>query len=476
MGNHPTHDLADAAGPDQNPAEATGSDGGGRVDNLTGRLPDAREIVRVLTSGDVLATDFADTCLAAIEAREPVVGAWQHLDPARLREQAAARDTSRRAGEGLGLLHGVPVGIKDNIDTADMPTEDGTPLHVGRHPREDAFLVGRLRDAGALIAGKTVTTEFAYFSPGRTRNPHDPRRTPGGSSSGSAAAVAAGMVPLAVGTQTNGSVIRPAAFCGIIGFKPSRGLISRQGVLQTSPRLDQVGVFARSVGDAALLAQALIGHDRADPLSVRWSTLGLVERALAEPPLPPYFGLLRSPLWDQVSQGTQSGFGELAEALGERCVTFDIGGTALEINGHHATVMQAEMAWSLSAEYQRGKDRMSERLKLLIETGQKVSAVDYQRSLFEAERLGAAIDALFEDCDVLMLPSALGSAPLGLESTGDPLFCSMASLLGLPAITLPLLVDDDGMPLGVQLVGRFREDARLLRAAQALVQSLANES
>ncbi len=461
--------------PSQEPATAPGSDSGARADNLTGRLPDAREIARALASGDVLATDFADTCLAAIEAREPTIGAWQHLEPARWREQAAACDLSRRSGEGLGLLHGVPVGVKDNIDTGDMPTEDGTPLHVGRHPREDAFLVRRLRDAGAVIAGKTVTTEFAYFSPGRTRNPHDPRRTPGGSSSGSAAAVAAGMVPLAIGTQTNGSVIRPAAFCGIIGFKPSRGLISRQGVLQTSPRLDQIGVFARSVGDIALLTQALIGHDRADPLSVRWSAQGLVERALAEPPLPPYYGLLRSPLWEQASAGTQSGFGELADVLGKRCVTFDIGETALEINRHQATVMQAEMAWSLSAEYQRGQERMSDKLRQLIEAGLRISAVDYQRALFESARVGSAIDALFEDCDVLMLPAAIGSAPLGLESTGDPLFCSMASLLGLPAITLPLLVDDDGMPLGVQLGGRFRDDARRLRAAQALVQSLANE-
>jgi Asp-tRNA(Asn)/Glu-tRNA(Gln) amidotransferase A subunit family amidase len=442
-------------------------------ESWTGQLPAARDSAEAIARGDALSAELVAACLNAIDQRESTIGAWQFLDADRARNLARELDDLRRSGAPMGPLAGVPVGVKDNIDTADMPTEDGTPLHAGRVPADDAFLVTRLREAGALPIGKTVTTEFAYFSPGRTGNPHNPAHTPGGSSSGSAAAVAAGMVPLAIGTQTNGSVIRPAAFCGVVGFKPSRGLISRRGVLQTSPTLDQVGVFARSVGDAALLAQALIAHDPADSASRPWAAGSLVDLATAEPPLPPAFGWLHSPLWEQASADTRAGFEELAEVLGDRCERFELGEAALAINRAHATVMQAEMAWSLQAEYQRGRARMSDRLIALIETGMAVSALDYQRACHEAEGHARDIDDLFSSCDVLMLPAAPGSAPAGLSSTGDPVFCSLGSLLGLPAISLPLLVDDAGMPMGVQLLGRHRQDARLLRAANWLVSTLA---
>ena len=435
----------------------------------------AAEAARAIAAGELLAEELVDACLKVVEFREPDVQAWQTLDVAHVREQAKAADETRRAGALVGPLHGVPVALKDNIDTADLPTEDGTVLHAGRRPVDDATLVSKLRGAGALVLGKTVTTEFAYFTPGKTRNPHAPAHTPGGSSSGSAAAVAAGMAPLAVGTQTNGSVIRPASFCGVVGYKPSFGAISRHGVLRTSRRLDQVGVFARSVRDAALLAQCLAGHDPEDPDTVNRSWQELATVAVSSPPLDPVFGLLRSALWQEAAADTLAGFEELAEELGSGLQRFDLGEVGPEINRTHQTVMRAEMAYSLGGEYRRGKDRMSARLVELIEAGNQVNAVDYLQARELARRLHQEVGSLFDSCDVLMLPSAIGTAPQGLGSTGDPLFCSMASLFGMPAISLPLLVGENGLPIGVQLVGRRFDDGRLLRAANWLVTRLAAE-
>jgi Asp-tRNA(Asn)/Glu-tRNA(Gln) amidotransferase A subunit family amidase len=434
----------------------------------------AAEAARAIAAGELLSEEMVEACLQVIDARDGDVQAWQTLDRNHALEQARARDDLRRSGRLSGPLQGVPVAIKDNVDTEDLPTEDGTVLHAGRRPLKDATLVSRLRSAGAVILGKTVTTEFAYFTPGKTRNPHAAAHTPGGSSSGSAAAVAAGMVPLAVGTQTNGSVIRPASFCGVVGYKPSFGVISRNGVLRTSRSLDQVGVFARSVRDAALIAQCLAGYDPEDEDTVHASWQQLAAMAVSEPPLDPAFGLLRSKLWDQAAADTLAGFDELSEELGSGIQRFDLGEVAVDINGAHQTIMRAEMAFSLGGEYRRGKERMSPRLVELIESGMEVGAVQYQQARQVAQRLHEEVEALFDSCDVMMLPAAIGTAPAGLESTGDPLFCSMASLFGMPAISLPLLVGENGLPIGVQLVGRRFDDARLLRAANWLVTRLAS--
>ena len=432
----------------------------------------AADAARAIATGELLSTELVAACLEAVDAREPDVMAWQALDREHAMAQARQCDELRQSGRMIGPLHGVPVALKDNVDTADLPTENGTVLHAGRRPTEDATLVARLRSAGAVILGKTVTTEFAYFTPGKTRNPHNAAHTPGGSSSGSAAAVAARMAPLAVGTQTNGSVIRPASFCGVVGFKPSYGLISRKGVLRTSRSLDQVGVFARSVRDAALIARCLCGHDPSDPDSLAISVEQLADVAASEPPLPPVLGLLRSPLWEQASAETLGGFDELTELLGERCLPFDLGASAQEVIRVQQTIMRAEMAFCLGGDYASGKDRMSPRLLELIEGGRQIGVVDYQRAFVEADRLHAGVDALFDSCDALMLPSAPGVAPAGLESTGDPVFCSMATLFGMPAVSLPLMAGESGLPIGVQLVGRRGDDGRLLRTANWLVARL----
>ena len=248
-----------------------------------------------LASGAVRAVEYVDACLALIAEREPVVRAWAWLDADFARAQARALDARRQSGAAIGPLHGVPVALKDIIDTKGIPTENGTPVDAGRVPGADAALVARLRAAGAIILGKTVTTEAAFMHPGATTNPHNPGHSPGGSSQGSAAAVAAGMVPLAVGTQTGGSVIRPASFCGVVGFKPSFGMIGRTGILPQSPFLDTVGVFARSVPDAALLAEVLSGHDVGDPATDPAPTPRLLATAQAKVPVTPMFAFVRLP-------------------------------------------------------------------------------------------------------------------------------------------------------------------------------------
>ena len=265
-----------------------------------------------------------EACLARIDEVDGKIEAWAFLDREHALRQAKAADDRRKRGDPIGPLHGVPLGIKDIFDTSDYPTEFGSPLWAGRTPRRDAAAVASLRAAGAVIMGKTVTTEYAYFNPGKTRNPHDPERTPGGSSSGSAAAVAAGMVPGAIGSQTNGSVIRPAAFCGVVGFKPSHGLIPRTGALLLSRALDHVGVFARSVEDAALLAETLAGFDEEDPDTRALARPHFVSVAGSEPPLPPRFAFARTPAWRHIEGVTELAFAELVEALGENANEIDL--------------------------------------------------------------------------------------------------------------------------------------------------------
>jgi Asp-tRNA(Asn)/Glu-tRNA(Gln) amidotransferase A subunit family amidase len=422
-----------------------------------------------IRDGYFTSEDLVRACLLTIDQREPKVQAWTYLDPEHALNQARRADEARAAGAATGPLHGVPVGIKDIIDTRDMPTEDGTVLHSGRRPLDDAAVVSRLRAAGAVIMGKTVTTEFATYAPGKTRNPQDPTRSPGGSSSGSAAAVAAGMVPLAIGTQTNGSIIRPASFCGVVGFKPSFGSISRRGVLRTSRSLDQVGVIARNVADAALLAQALFGHDPEDPDTAPTACPPLVRVCAEDPPLAPTIGLVRTPFWDQLDEPVREGLDELAELLGGRCGELPLPESAVWALDWHRQVMEAEMAANLAEDFARGADAMSESLRAQLTRGREIRAVDYLDAKARMPLVRDALDEAFEHCHALLAPATFGSAPADLSSTGDPRLCTLWSYCGLPAISLPLLADDQRMPIGVQLVGRLGDDARLLRTARWLV-------
>jgi len=436
---------------------------------------EARELLR---AGELSVSNYAHALLARVDEVEAQVQAWTHLDRAQFLAQAAALDAARSAahgpasGEAEGLLFGLPVGLKDVIDTADLPTENGTPLHAGRRPSTNAMLVSRLRAAGGLVLGKTVTTELATYAPGKTRNPHHHGHTPGGSSSGSAAAVAAGMVPLAVGTQTNGSVVRPASFCGVVGFKPSAGLISRTGVLVQSPTLDCVGLFARSVADVALLAEALAGHDPQDTLSLNSAVPPLLRMATSAPTGSPTLAWVQTPFWDRVAPDAQAAFGELLQLLKQKKISvapMDLPASATDAIQWHRTVMEAEIAASFVAEYECGREQLSASLRSQIERGRAIAAADYGAALEGLPALLAAFEPLFDRFDAILTPAALGTAPEGLASTGDPLMCTLWTLLGMPALSLPLLKGANGLPLGVQLVGRRGDDAKLLRTANGLV-------
>ncbi|MGV3634230.1 MAG: amidase [Pseudorhodoplanes sp.] len=429
----------------------------------------AGEIAR----GAVTSQDYTQACLDRIAEVEPEVQAFAHLDADHALAQARALDDRKARGAPLGPLHGVPVAIKDIIDTSDFPTECGSPFLSGRRPYQDAHVVKRLREAGAVIIGKTVTTEFAYYHPGKTRNPHDTERTPGGSSSGSAAAVATGMVPLALGTQTNGSVIRPAAFCGVFGLKPSKGLISRYGVLPLSPSFDTVGPFARTLDDIALITSVIAGYDPGDPDTRPFAVANFRAVAAEKFPVEPRVAFVRTPVWDRADAQTREAFERLADSLGDACVRIDLPDRYAEAWDVHRTVMLAEMAYRLGRVVDRGGDAISEILRKLVADGRAIGAVAYQQAVDDAKNFANALGEYLEDCNAIITPATTGVAPKGLDTTGNPAFCTLWTLSGLPSLALPLLAGEDDLPLGVQLVGAPHDDARLMRTANWLIGKVA---
>jgi len=431
----------------------------------------AVEACAKIASGEVTSEQLAAACLDRIAALEPQIEAWAFLDRDRALEQARAADAGRRDGKGVGPLAGLPVGIKDIIDTADLPTEHGSPIFKGRRPYHDAGCVTALRRAGGIVLGKTVTTELANMTPAPTRNPRNPEHTPGGSSSGSAAAVAAGMVPAAVGTQTGGSVIRPAAFCGVYGFKPTFGLIPRHGVLPQAPTLDTIGVFGRSVEDVALVADALQGHDERDPASLATSRPRLLATATEEFPLAPLLAFVKTSAWGQAEAATREAFGELAEALGSQVQEVNLDHSTEAGLAAARTVQDVEMATHYGALLDRAPELISKGLAARIEQGRRICGVDYCAALASRERSYATVEEVLVDYGFILTPAAPGPAPKDLGTTGNPAFCAFWTWIGTPAVTLPLL-EADGMPMGVQLIGRRGDDGRLLRAARWLVRHL----
>ena len=431
----------------------------------------ASEAARLVREGRITSRELVEACLAQIEAREPEVQAWHYLDRQHALMQAEMADEAHSAGKPHGALHGVPVGIKDVFDTRGMPTENGCALDAGRTPRHDAAAVALLREAGAVILGKTVTTELAYYAPGKTRNPHDPARTPGGSSSGSAAAVAAGMVPLALGTQTNGSTIRPAAFCGVYGYKPTHGLISRRNMLRLSRTLDHVGLFARTLEDLAILGEALMRYDPDDEDMRPAAPPPLVRVLAEEPPAEPKLALVRTPIWDQAEDATKDAFDELAEALGAKAEPVELPEFFAEAWPAHKAIMEADMAHNLRREFERGREKLSPVMQETIERGRAVAAKDYLAAQDIARALAAEIGEIMFAYDAILTPAAAGPAPAG-TATGSPAFSTLWTLAGVPALSLPLLADESGMPMGVQLVAARGDDARLLRTARWLISSL----
>ena len=445
-------------------ANKAGADDGAAI-----RALDARTLRERIADGALGPVQVIDAYLDRIAEREADLKAWAHVDADYARQQAAALDRYRATGRALGPLHGVPVGIKDVIDVAGMATENGTPAHRGNRPRYDAFAVAQLRQAGAIVLGKTATAELAFMHPAETRNPHDLERTPGGSSSGSAAAVADAMVPLALGTQTGGSIVRPAAFCGVTGFKPTFGAIPRRGVLRQAASLDTVGVFARTPGDAALLADALFGFDAADPDSTPQPAPGLAAAVAAGPAIAPRFALVQPPGWDRAEPQVHAAFAELADALADQAgwaplpPAFDAAVDAAR------TIQMAELTQSYAPIAKQHADVLSRELHEAMATGRAIAATDYLAALDLRDGLYGALERLFEHGDAIVCPAALGPAPAGLATTGDPIFNAPWTYLGMPAVTVPLLTSEEGLPMGVQVIGRRGQDARLLAVAQWLV-------
>ncbi len=420
------------------------------------QLP-AAEAARRLEARDITCEALVASCLERIAEREEKVRAWAFLDRKQALEQARALDRTPRRGR----LHGLPFGIKDVIDTADQPTEYGSPIYRGFRPRADAASVALLRQAGALILGKTETTEFANNHPAPTRNPHDPAHTPGGSSSGSAAAVADMMVPLALGTQTGGSVIRPAAFCGVYACKPSFGSINRSGMKFDAESLDTIGVFGRSVEDLALALEPLTG--RASPRFDKAET-------------PPRIGLCRTPSWRDADATTQANLEAAARALskaGARVHDFELPPGSDQLFDRHKVIMGYENARALAWEYFNFPDRISADLKPRLDEGWQFTREEYDSLRGHSSRCRAALADAMREVDFLLTPSAAGEAPRGLTSTGDPVFNRAWTLFGVPCVTMPCGKGPRGLPLGVQLVGAFDGDTALLRWSHWTARTLA---
>jgi len=447
-----------------------------KFDPAVANLLSASDARTAIESGLLSSQELVAACFARIDELEDSIGAWAHLDRDKAIAQANAADKFRSSGLELGPLHGLPIGIKDIIDTADYPTERGTVLHQGRQPTQDATLVSLLKEAGAIILGKTVSREMAVYSPGKTRNPHNPEHTPGGSSSGSAAAVSAAMVALSVGTQTNGSVIRPASYCGVYGFKPSFARISRQGVLTQSPPLDTVGVFARSLEDLALIADVLMRFDAQDSAMVPIAPPYIRKVKNQEVPAEQHFAFVRSPVWEQVEEVTKDGLRELIDAVNEHqektIDIVDLPAPFAELHEDHRKVMEADLARNFADEYERGKTELSTVLREMIERGQQVSASDYENTLAKMQDYDAFLEEIFDEYDAILTPATPGPAPAGLDATGSPVMNTIWTFCGTPAINVPLLQSPEGLPIGVQVVGAKDDDARLFRSTRWLLDML----
>jgi amidase len=420
-------------------------------------VPTVAETLRLLASGEATVTEIAQACLARIEAGDSQLRAWVHVDSEAV--LAAARALDATTPSVRGPLHGVPLGVKDIFDTYDMPTTYGSPIYEGHRPAADAAAVAVARRCGMLPLGKLVTTEFAAWPPGPTVNPHDPTRTPGGSSSGSAAAVAAGMVPVAFATQTTGSIVRPAAFCGVVGYKPTHGTLPPVGAKAISESFDTVGVITRTVAGAALVVGALSGR-------------------LLEPPrepAAPRLGICLTHEWPAAQPETVALFEALPRRLeqgGAPVVEVAPPAVFEGLAATQGTIWTFEVARCLADEHRRSRDAIREPLRSMLDAGAAMPVAEYDTALSHLRACRAALPAAFEGVDALVVPAAPGEAP-PLETTGDPIFSRIWSALGGPAIAVPAGRGPSALPLAVQVVGPRGDDARTLACAAWLERALA---
>ena len=407
-----------------------------------------RRVSDMIASGEIRPSELLEDCLARIQERDSEVRAFTHLDS----NVAITKVKQLDDMEAIGSLHGIPFGVKDIINTSDMPTTMGSPIYLNHTPSRDASCVSVLRNAGAVIPGKTESTEFAYFYPGKTRNPHSLAHTPGGSSMGSAAAVADNMLPVAIGSQTAASVIRPAAFCGVVGYKASHELFSLEGVCGLAQSLDSLGFFVRDIRDLPLIRSGFHGSPK----------------SIENLDCPPRIGLVHTPHWEQANSDQREAIEDTCNKLANESCTVaevEIGPSDGALTEAQITVMAFEASRSLAGEYDQFPHMLSQQIKELIELGQETTFEEYRRARSLADNWQRNLVTVFEKFDVLMTPGAIGEAPMGLDATGDPLFCRMWTLLKVPSISLPAGVGMNGLPLGVQLIGPYNADDALISIA-----------
>ena len=445
------------------------------------RMFSAVEIISKITSGEITASEITRACLEAIKATDDEILAWQYVDQEGALARAEKLDAHQSAGRSLGKLHGVPIAIKDIIDMAGLPTTCGSPILAGRIAENSARIVDLLLAEGAVLIGKTVSTEFAFMNPSKTKNPHHLEYSPGGSSAGSAAAIAAGHVPIAIGSQTNGSVIRPASFCGVFGLKPSSGSIPRIGILETSDLLDQIGAFANNIEDLALVCDVLADYDSRDPQSFAMPRPNL-SKAVAKindgnQQTDPNFVYLSFSYCDELDSDTVYGLEQVQTLLGDRVEVIDTRQSTDRLLAAHKTIHEFQIYQNLYHYFDSNKKSLSDPILQVLDRASTITQAEFKEAVTVREEAIAFFEDLLLDFDAILTPSALGEAPLlSHGTTGNAVCCTIWSLCGLPAINLPILSGNTGLPIGVQLVGKYARDAELVETANWLVDFLQNEN
>jgi len=426
------------------------------------------EIASKIKDAQLTSVEVCEKYIDRVNKYEKNVNAWAHFDKKLVLEKAKEADEYRRSGKPTGPLHGIPVAVKDIVGTIDMPTECGTVIRKGKSYSQNAEIIDLLLAAGAIIMGKTATSELAYLGPSKTTNPHDYSRTPGGSSSGSAAVVGSYMAPLSIGSQTGGSVIRPASYCGVVGYKPTYGLISRNGVLKTSEKLDHIGVFGRSVEDVALLAKILIKKDNFDSASVYYSAENILSETKKGPLFEPKFIFYKTDHWKIIDKKSREAFEYFIKSFKKNIEVFDTPSYFKDIHKYHQIIHETDLANNFSVYYKKYKKKLSKFMQDAIARGNKYSAKEYAEAIDFMKRSYESYEEVFEDYHGVLSPSSPGVAPKTLKSTGTAEFNKVWSYLGTPCISLPLLQGESKMPLGVQLIGAKFDDQRFLGIANWL--------
>ena len=428
------------------------------------------ELITKISNSQITSVEICKAYIERIDKFEKEINAWAFFDKELLLEKAKESDDYKKSGKPIGPLHGIPVAVKDIVGTLDMPTECGTPIRKGKSYSQNAEIVDLLNSSGAIVMGKTATSELAYLGPPSTTNPHDKTRTPGGSSSGSAASVASFMAPASIGSQTGGSIIRPASYCGVVGYKPTYGLISRNGVLRTSYSLDHMGVFGRKVEDVAMLAKVLIKKDKFDPATIHYSTQNMLTETKKGPLFEPKFIFYKTDYWKIIDKKSRESFEYFIKSFKKNIEVFDTPSYFKDIDKYHRVIHESDLANNFQMYYKKSKNKLSKEMQTAISKGMKHTAKEYLDAVDFMKRSYESYKEVFEDYHGVISPCSTGVADKGLKSTGSADFNRVWSYMHTPAISLPLLQGENNLPLGVQLIGDKYDDHRFLGVARWLEQ------